>query len=43
MVETRRKREKNKKRTARVAKHEEKLKKQNTKSGAAGTTKQANP
>jgi hypothetical protein len=35
MVETRRKREKNKKRTARVAKHDEKLKKQSIKGGGS--------
>ena len=43
MVETRRKREKNKKRTARVAKHEEKLKKQGIKGGGAEAAKKANP
>ena len=43
MVETRRKREKNKKRTARVAKHEDKLKKQSMKGGGADGAKKANP
>lgn len=44
MVETRRKREKNKKRTARVAKHDEKLKKQSMKGGGgADAAKRTNP
>jgi hypothetical protein len=44
MVETRRRREKNKKRTARVAKHDEKLKKQSMKGGSgADAAKKANP
>jgi hypothetical protein len=44
MVETRRRREKNKKRTARIAKHDEKLKKQSVKGGSgADAAKKANP
>jgi hypothetical protein len=42
MVEIRRKREKNKKRTARIAKHAEKLKKQNMKGVGADAATKAN-
>ena len=43
MVETRRRKEKNKKRVARVAKHAEKLKKQSMKGVGADAAKKANP
>jgi hypothetical protein len=43
MVETRRRKKKDQKRVARVAKHADKLKKQSTKEAGAGAAKGVNP